>query len=292
MTITDEEVREIPGGTFLMGSPQWVLDWLQEEGQAFDTEWFADEGPQVRVEVKPFAIDRYPVTVRRFQRFTDETGYRTDAETRGWGVLYTNRYWEQVGGAYWRQPGGAGTTVDGRLDHPVVHISWNDATAYARWAGLRLPTEAEWELAARGVEYRLWPWGDEWEPDRANCADYHVGAHLLKLSSWRDWWLQVCAKEGPMPQTTPVGAFPGGDSTFGVSDLTGNVYEWTSSLCALFGDPADYDPMYRMANGRFRAVRGGSWMNFRYQLRCSERIYADPDGWSNFAMGFRCARDL
>lgn len=95
-----------------------------------------------------------------------------------------------------------------------------------------------------------------------------------------------------MPQTTPVGAFPGGDSVFGCSDMAGNVYEWTSSLSQMYDDEVECDPMLRMAMGRYRVIRGGSWMNFRYQVRCSERMHGDPSGWSNFALGFRCAKDV
>lgn len=281
----------IPGGDVLVGSPDWVLDWLDAQEQSYPRDWFADEVPQVPTVLRGYHIDRDPVTVEQFERFTDDTGYRTDAEERGYGFVLV-RQWEALPGACWRRPGGEGTSVAGRESHPVAHISFRDAQAYAAWCGKRLPTEAEWETAARGYDFRLWPWGNEWARDRANTAEYWAHKDIHSVGTWNEWWRAQCAANGPMPLTTPVGAFGGvGDSVFGVRDMAGNVYEWTSSVCSLRGDRSRHDPMYLTIEGRYRVVRGGSWMNFRYQTRCSERIYGDPDGWSNFATGFRCARD-
>ncbi|GAB3007459.1 formylglycine-generating enzyme family protein [Saccharothrix stipae] len=289
---TGRAAVRIPGGEVLLGSPGWVLDWLEAQEQAYSRDWFADEVPQVSTLLRPYEIDRDPVTVGRFARFTEETGYRTDAEERGYGFVFTHG-WEALPGACWRRPGGLGTSVDGRADHPVVHISYRDARSYAAWRGRRLPTEAEWELAARGYDFRLWPWGDEWSRHRANTAEHWAGADIHTVGPWSRWWRDHRARAGPMPLTTAVGAFDGlGDSAFGVSDMAGNVYEWTSSLCSLRGDRRRYDPMYLAIEGVYRVVRGGSWMNLRYQTRCAERIYGDPDGWSNFATGFRCAGDV
>jgi sulfatase modifying factor 1 len=235
-------------------------------------------------------MDRHPVTVAEFARFVSRTGHVTDAERAGGGMIYDEQYWEIVDGACWHRPAGPGSSVRGRDEHPVVHISYDDARAYAAWAGKRLPTETEWELAARGPEFRIWPWGDRWDSARANTAESAAG--LGSLDSWRSWWRAVRAEHGAMPRTTPVGAFsPGGDSVFGCADMTGNVYEWTSTLAHLYADSAGCDPTIRLVMGRFRVIRGGSWMNFRYQVRCAERMYGDPAQWSNFALGFRCARD-
>jgi len=286
------DMVHVPAASFMVGSPDWVVDWLQQEGQPFPREWFTDETPQCAVAVDAFWIDRNPVTNGQFLKFIDDTGFVTAAERRGYGMVYTDHYWEEVDGASWRTPGGPGTAIEDRLDHPVVLIAWTDATAYADWAGLRLPTEPEWELAARGADYRLWPWGDEWCIDNANSAEYHVGKAVGSLGAWRDWWASVHAVHGSLPQTTPVGAFPGGASPSGALDMAGNVYEWTSSLCALYGPAESYDPMFRRAEGVYRVLRGGSWMNFRYQLRCSDRMYGDPADWSNFALGFRCASSV
>lgn len=285
------EMLQVPGGTFLQGSPPWVLDWLEEEAQAFPRHWFTDETPQTCVTHGPFWIDRFPVTVREFARFVDDTGYITDAERSGRSMVYGEHYWEELPGACWRRPAGHGSEIRGYQDHPVVHISWNDANAYAAWAGKRLPTETEWELAARGRSFRIWPWGDTWDSRNANTAEFYAGA-LGTVESWRKWWRGIYTEQGPMPQTTPVGAFSAtSDSVFGCSDMAGNVYEWTDTLARLYQADTRCDPTIHLVMGRFRVIRGGSWMNFRYQARCTERLYGDPTGWSNFALGFRCARD-
>jgi sulfatase modifying factor 1 len=288
---TARNVR-VPAGSVRLGTPEWVLDWLDAEGQAFPRKWFEDECPEVTKEIPAFVIDKYPVTVGAFDRFVSSTDYVTDAERRGFGVVYTDEYWHELAGANWKFPAGPDRAAESRLDHPVTHISWPDANAFATWSGKRLPTEFEWEYAARGPEFRLWPWGDESMRERANGAEYHVGRSLLTLADWRAWWNEVYAANGPTPMTTPVGLFGAeAESPFGVADMAGNVYEWTSSLCRPYVDGST-DPVFGPLAGLFRVIRGGSWMNFKYQLRCADRMYGDPSGWSNFATGFRCAQDL
>jgi len=286
------DMQWIPGGTFLQGSPSWVLDWLDgEEHQTLPRVWFGDETPTVRRTVEPFWLDRHLVTRADFAAFVAATGHRTDAEQIGFGMVYGEGGWEEIPGACWHAPGGAGTSIDGSADHPVVHVSYQDATAYAAWAGKRLPTESEWEFAASGPRFRIWPWGDDWQQALANTAEFHAGP-LASLQAWKQWWSAACRQDGPMPRTTPVGQFsPEGDSGYGCADLAGNVYEWTASLSELYDDSAAVDPTVRTAVGRYRVIRGGSWMNFRYQVRCSERMHGDPSGWSSFAHGFRCAKD-
>jgi sulfatase modifying factor 1 len=281
----------IPGGTFLQGSPAWLLTWLDEADQPLPQVWFGDETPQVKRSLRPYLLGRYPVTRREFSQFTGETGYLTDAERRGFGMVYGQHGWMELEGVCWRTPDGTHDSTESFPDHPAVHISWNDAKAYADWAGARLPTEAEWEFAARGPDFRIWPWGDTWEPGYANTAEFHAGP-LSALDQWREWWGAVCSRHGPVPATTPVGDFsPHGDSVFGCADMAGNVYEWTSTVSRLYDDTAQCDPTVRSILGHYRVIRGGSWMNFRYQIRCSERMHGDPSGWSSFALGFRCARD-
>jgi sulfatase modifying factor 1 len=280
----------IPGGTLQMGTPEWVMDWLQQEGHYFPRQWFADETPQIEVRLAPFQIDRYPVTVAQFRDFVHCTGYVTDAERNGYGMVYSSEFWDEMRGACWHSPGGPMTSAEGYNDHPVVHMSWNDATSYAEWSEKRLPTEAEWEMAARGQNFRLWPWGDEWNEANCNTAEFHTGK-LASLEQWLQWWKSVYSVQGAMPQTMPIGSFPSGDSAFGCSDMAGNVYEWTQSLSTMYDERVECDPVIRASMGRYRVIRGGSWMNFRYQVRCSERMHGDPNGWSNFALGFRCAKD-
>lgn len=281
----------VPGGWFLQGSPPWMLDWLDAEAQSFPREWFVDETPQFEVALEPFLIDRCPVTVAEFRDFVTDTGYQTDAERSGFGMVYGPRFWEERRGASWRRPTGVDRGNDDVDDHPVVHISWNDACAYAQWARKRLPTEAEWELAARGFEYRIWPWGNTWDRQKANTAEFHAGP-LADRESWWAWWKTVCATRGGEPLTTSVGAFADcASSPFGCCDMAGGVYEWVSTPSFLYDEATECDPAQRMTTGRYRGIRGGSWMNFRYQVRCSERMYGNPNGWSNFAVGFRCAQD-
>jgi formylglycine-generating enzyme len=157
----------------------------------------------------------------------EATGYRTAAEHRGWSLVYGADYWQEVPGASWRHP----------------------AEAYAAWAGRRLPTETEWGLAACGLRYRLWPWGDEWSGDRANTIELRLGG------------------------------------------ATRSVYAWTASPSRLYGPSPDCDDSLLSVMGRFRVIRGGSWMSLRFQARTSERLHGDPTGWACFASGFRCVRD-
>jgi sulfatase modifying factor 1 len=281
----------VPGGQFEQGSPAWVLDWLMEQDQPLPRIWFGDETPTTVRVVRPFRMDRFPVTNAQFHDFVRATGFRSDAEQRGIGMVYTDVGWQEREGVSWREPGGPGTSILGYEDHPVVHMSFLDAEAYADWAGKRLPTESEWEFAARGPEFRIWPWGDRWDEHLANTAELHAGK-LQSLEQWQEWWRAMYAKDGPVPRTTPVGDLPRRSrSMFGCADMAGNVYEWTSTVSRLYGPESVCDPTVRQTLGRYRVIRGGSWMNFRYQVRCSERMHGDPLGWSSFAHGFRCAQD-
>jgi formylglycine-generating enzyme len=292
-SVEADEIVVIHEAAFQLGSPEWVIDWLAEQGRSLPTAWFRDETPQTLVEVAPFLMDRHPVTVAQYAAFVEDTGYRTVAERRGSSLVFGPDYWEQTAGASWRRPAGWDVGYEPPGDHPVVHMAVEDADAFAAWAGKRLPTEAEWELAARGTEYRLWPWGNEWSRERANAAELWMDATTRDATEWRAWWKARQRARGPIPMTTPVGAFsPHGDSPYGVADMAGNVYEWTSSPSSLYGPSPDCDDSLLSIMGRFRVIRGGSWMNLRPQTRTSERMHGDPTGWACFASGFRCARDL
>jgi len=216
----------VPGGEFLMGSD----------------DFYPEERPSHRVAVDGFWMDEHPVTAAAFRRFVRETGYLTVAErpldaadypdadpallvpgslvfqkSLGPVDLSDNRnWWGYVPGAFWKRPAGRGSTINGRDRHPVVHVAYEDVEAYAAWAGRELPTEAEWEFAARGgLEAATYAWGDEPFPAGVAMANTWQGEF-----PWQN--LKVDGYEG----TSPVQSFP--PNPYGLYDITGNVWEWTS----------------------------------------------------------------
>jgi formylglycine-generating enzyme required for sulfatase activity len=280
----DESLVRLPGGSFLMGSDD--PDGFSDDG----------EGPIRRVTLSTFRIDRHATSNRRFAEFVDATGYRTDAERYGWsfvfvGLLPTGHpltravaqapWWRQVYGADWRHPEGAKSSLDERMDHPVVHVSWNDAAAYCRWAGRRLPTEAEWEYAARGgLENARYAWGDELTPD---------GRWMCNI------WQGTFPTENTMVDgflgTAPVDAFvPNG---FGLHNVAGNVWEWCADwFGATHPRTTKVDPR-GPSNGESKVIRGGSYLchdSYCNRYRVAARTGNTPDS-STGNMGFRCVAD-
>lgn len=230
------EMMVIPAGPFIMGSN--------------DRE---DEKPVHRVSLPEYRISKYPVTNMEFALFVDATGYQTEAEQRG--AEYS-----------WRHPLGPGSHIRERMDRPVQYVTWHDAWMYASALAKRLPTEAEWEKAARGSDARRYPWGNRLGPNRANV--------------WR----------GKKPDPTPVWLYPGGASPYGVMDLAGNVQEWCSSLYR----PYPYDPHDGREDLRIdgqRVARGGSWYAYRASLRCHYAGGKNPTG-RIFNVGFRVAESV
>ena len=277
---------ELPGGRFAMGNPRG--DGYPEDG----------EEPVHEVRLSPFAIGRSPVTNDEYAAFVEATGYETEAERFGWSFVFAGflpddleptravaraPWWRQVHGAQWRNPEGPGTTVEGRDAHPVVHVSWNDALEYCAWADARLPTEAEWEYAARGgLEGQQFPWGNELEPGgkhRMNVFQGDFPGHNECSDGWAG--------------TSPVGIFePNG---FGLVDCTGNVWEW----CSDYFDPRHYlaggaeDPKGPEA-GDQRVIRGGSYLchaSYCRRYRVDARSSNSSDS-SSGNTGFRVAADL
>jgi len=280
----------IPAGSFRMGS----------------NDFYAEERPVREVDVDGFWIDAYPVTASEYRRFVRASGYVTVAErpldpvdypdadpdllvpgslvfrkTRGPVPLDDPRHWwEYVPGATWKRPGGRGTTINGRDRHPVVHVAYEDAEAYASWAGKELPTEAEWECAARGgLEDAAFAWGDDQFPDGKPMANTWQGQF-----PWQD--LKLDGYEG----TSPVGSFP--PNGYGLYDMTGNVWEWTSDWFAGQSADAPCCAPEPLAGERFprRVIKGGSHLcapNYCLRYRPAARQGEAIDTATSH-LGFRC----
>lgn len=239
--------------TVQLGSTPEEIDraiFLCEKGggsaRACAREVFADERLRT-VTLPPFELDRTEVTNADFRRFVDETGHRTTAEERGysWDITRCRR-------CTWRTPQAGREAADHPRD-PVVHVSWRDAQIYCRWDGGRLPSEDEWEFAARGQDRRTFPWGDEWDANRLR----DVRAEGLGLE--------------------PVGSHPEGATPDGLLDMAGSVWEWTST---------------ESGEGERRIFKGGSWMDRIPAYFRSAAFSEDAPDFSSISLGFRCARDI
>jgi formylglycine-generating enzyme required for sulfatase activity len=281
----DDGMLLLPGGQFLMGTDD-------REGYAAD-----GEGPVRKIRLSPFWIDRAAVSNAQFAAFVDATGYVTEAETFGWAFVFSGLlpddfpptravaqvpWWRQVFGADWRHPEGPHSSIAERLDHPAIQVSWNDARAYGKWAKKRLPSEAEWEYAARGgLEGQRYPWGDDISP---------AGEHRMNV--WQGTFPKQNTGEDGYLGTAPVLAFP--PNGYGLYNMTGNVWEW----CADWFHPSFHINGLRRnprgpKTGASRVMRGGSYLCHRsycYRYRVAARGANTPDSATG-NLGFRCARD-
>jgi len=292
----------IPGATFLMGSDRH----------------YPEEGPAHKVTVDGFLIDAGPVTNREFGRFVRKTGYVTVAERAPDPADYPGArpellapfstvfvpprervsladpytWWQPVRGADWRHPAGPGTSIRNLPDHPVVHVAWADALAYARWTGKEIPTEAEWELAARGgLDGAEFAWGDELNPDGRWMAN-----------TWQGEFPVQNTRDDGYERTSPVGAFPA--NGYGLYDMVGNVWEWTSDwyaghatdapACCAGGPVVDAreQSIDRRDPARIprKVMKGGSHLcapNYCRRYRPAARM-AQPVDTSTSHLGFRC----
>lgn len=265
----------VPGGVFRMGSD--APEAHEEDGEA----------PSRLVRVRDFLVGVHPVTNREFARFAEATGYVSDAERAGssfvfhrfvaadavpTGAVAGASWWRSVPGADWRRPGGPGSSWQERPDHPVVHVSWDDARAFADWAGLRLPSEAEWERAARGgLDGARYAWGDELLPEgrwRCNIWQGEFPVHDSAEDGWSG--------------TSPVGAYP--PNGYGLLDVAGNVWEWCEDGFGLPGLPPRPGE---------RVLRGGSHLchpSYCDRYRVSARTGSTRASTSG-NVGFRVAAD-
>jgi len=254
----------VPEGDFTMGS---------------DSSSYANERPAHTVFLDSYWVDQTEVTNSMFEGFVTQTGYQTEAEKKG-----TSRGYDTVTGksvpnevADWEHPQGPDSSLAGFAEHPVVHVSWNDALAYCEWAGRRLLTEAEWEKAARGTDGRTFPWGSDFDGTLLNSADVNLGAG--RGDSSFDDGFQLSA---------PVGNYPLGASPYGVLDLVGNVWEWVNDWVdeAYYKTSPSANPG-GPASGEYRVVRGGSWHDPEDGNRAAYRGWATP-GDTDITLGFRC----
>jgi len=291
-THSTEGMTLVAASSFLMG---------YEGPEAFKND---GEGPIREVQLDPFWLDQTTVTNAQFAKFIEATGYTTESERFGWafvfiGQLSTSKqrklrdtkavqglqWWYAIEGAYWKKPEGPGSTIKKRLDHPVVSVSWNDAVAYARWVGKRLPTEAEWECAARGPSsQQMYPWGNELEP---------AGKHRCNV--WQgNFPITNTAADG-YAWTAPARSFRQMD--WGFYNMIGNVWEW----CADWSSPTwhAHDSVQTRMNpkgpkeGQARVMKGGSFLcheSYCNRYRLGARA-ANASDSATTNLGFRCALD-
>jgi len=309
-------------GLTLMSEMAWIE---AGEFRMGDERFYPEERPVHRVALDGFWVDLHPVTNRDFARFVAETGHVTFAErppdpgdypdaspeqlvpgsivfrqpAQRVGLGDWRRWWEWVPGASWRHPDGPGSTIDGREDHPVVHVAHEDAQACARWADKQLPTEAQWEHAARGgLAGAVYAWGDDPEPDGRPMANTWQGEF--------PW--QNLERDG-FARTSPVGSFP--PNGFGLLDVTGNVWEWTADWFTSRHPPDSASPCCVPTNPRVdspegagfqvgqagagiptRVIKGGSHLcapNYCLRYRPAAR-QAEPIDSTTSHIGFRCIK--
>jgi sulfatase modifying factor 1 len=271
----------LPGGRFTMGTDETI-------GFAAD-----GETPARQVRMAPFQIDPCSVSNAQFSIFVRQSGYVTDAERYGWSFVFHllatpqaarltedavagAEWWLPVRGATWLAPHGPGSTADDRPDHPVVHVSWNDARAYCDWASKRLPTEAEWEYAAHGgLDGARYPWGNELRP-----------RGQWRCNIWQGRFPTINTSEDGYLGTAPVKSYQ--PNAYGLFNMVGNVWEWCADWFSV--DHGDGPT----TGGDEKVIKGGSYLchdSYCNRYRCAARTKNTTDS-STGNMGFRCARDL
>jgi sulfatase modifying factor 1 len=283
----EQDMIFLPGGSFLMGTND-------RDGFASD-----GEGPVREIRLSPFYIDPYTVSNADFARFVEATNYITESEKFGWSYVFhllvseatartvtrtveRSPWWWIVQGSDWCHPEGPDSHIKDRMDHPVVQVTYSDALAYCQWAGKRLPTEAEWEYAARGgLQQKRYPWGDELKPD---------GEHRCNI--WQGKFPHVNHASDGYMGTAPVHTYK--PNAFGLYNVAGNVWEFCSDWFSPdFHLHASRENPKGPSKGHSKVMRGGSYLCHRSycnRYRVAARSSNTPDS-SSGNMGFRCARD-
>ncbi len=285
---TTEDMELIPAGTFLMG---------REDREGWSPmaapEMFNDELPPHEVYVDAFYIDKYEVTNRQFKEFVDATGYITDAERDGGSdvmvaaeladtpIQGTDIGWKWVALANWRVPEGPGSSIVNIMDHPVVHVSWNDANAYAKWVGKRLPTEAEWEKAARGGAVTNWYWGDALDS---------AGEYANLYGEHRHDFIYPAEVLDGYDRTAPVGVLK--PNAYGLYDIAGNVFEWVADWYKYdYFSISPHDNPKGPLTGTEKVMKGGSWYFCECYLRPANRNSSEIRRHDS-GLGFRLVLDI
>jgi serine/threonine-protein kinase len=252
----------VPAGEFEMGS---------ETGGS-------EESPVHTVSLDAFWIDRTEVTNAIFEIFVNQTGHQTDAEKAGWSYVFNGSERVHTNAANWEHPEGPGSGIAGKAAYPVIHVSWNDAQAYCEWAGRHLPSEAEWEKAARGTDGRAYPWGNTFSGARLNFCDSNCSF------DWKD----NSSNDG-YADTAPVGSFLTGASPYGALDMAGNVGEWVADWfdSGYYASSPSSNPA-GPTSGQYRVLRGGSWLYGEGGVRSALRAVNYPDV-TGYPIGFRCS---
>ena len=286
------KMKLIRGGTFLMGT-DYPHGFLSD-----------GEGPIREVQIDTFYMDQTAVTNTQFAKFIRETKYKTEAEKYGWSFVFHlflpeslkssanespmgTPWWKKVSGSSWKHPEGPLSNVKLRMNHPVTHVSWNDAMEYCNWSGKRLPTEAEWEFAARGaMEQKLYPWGDELTPEgipRCNIWEGEFPVENIETDGYSG--------------TAPANHYE--PNNYDLYNMVGNVWEWQSDW---------FSPTYHSkkpernvdvnpigpTTGTAKTIKGGSYLcheSYCNRYRIAARSSNTPDS-STGNLGFRCVSDL
>jgi len=286
-----EDMILIPAGAFLMGSTKQDIEKLLALDQHIEVERLNNEIPQREVYLNAYYIDKYPVTNAKYKIFIESGGYTQQ-------VYWSDAGWNYIMESKPLENNELDDVLNGEPDCPTVNVSWYEVEAFSKWSRKRLPTEAEWEKAARGKDGGIYPWGNEFDKTRLNCA------------------------EAKIKETTPVNKYPQGQSVYGCFDMAGNVWEWTADWYdskyyqhAPNKDPqgpnvAEENPgfwrpeevgisIYELkpspTDGSLsgcKVLRGGSWNGSGIvHIRCSNRDYDEPT-YKNDTIGFRCAKSL